>query len=185
MELLVKQLNEQHIEECIWVTPENFALLSETDGLGYGVVPPRGILQKRVDHKGVSFSQFSESQIDSFIMFNSRSTGTHCFGRITTIFVHRRTPEPSNNIIDTWLLVQAFTSLPAPLQEYNPFSRIAMPAIQASLQLWHPTQNVIIRLDEVVAHCAWIMYKPGELHKKLNSPTVALICMDRDQVQSP
>ncbi|KAH9818359.1 hypothetical protein DFH28DRAFT_888421, partial [Melampsora americana] len=179
LNLLVKRLNEQHLEECIWVTPEKFTSLSETSNIGYAPVIPRAMLYKRVEHKGVWFSQFSESQADSFIKFKSRSHGSHNFGRINTIFLHRRAPHPSNNIFNTWLHVQSFPALGSALSNHDPFFRISMPAIQASLRVWQPTEDIIIRLDEVVAHCSWVMYKSGEINEHLDFPTVALLSMER------
>lgn len=173
---LTKRLNKQRQDDCIWVMPEKWALMSKESSLGFSPVAAQGIFYNQVSHLDVNFSTFKASRKDSFIIFNSLQ-GETCFGRIHSIFTHRRSPEPNKSTKDTWLCVQAFRPL-SPSQ-YNPFSRIDAPDVQVEIRLWEKPESVLVRLDEVVAHCAWMMYKPGLIHKSLNVSTVALVSMER------
>lgn len=173
---LTKRLNKQRQDDCIWVMPEKWALMSKESSLGFSPVAAQGIFYNQVSHLDVNFSTFKASRKDSFVIFKSLQ-GDTCFGRIYSIFTHRRIPEPNKIKKDTWLCVQAFRPL-SPSQ-YNPFSRIDAPDVQVEIRLWEKPESVLVRLDEVVAHCAWMMYKPGLIHKSLNVSTVALVSMER------
>lgn len=177
LRLLIKRLNTQALEDCVWVTPARWSAFSKESAFGCAPVTAQANFYNNVTHLEVSFSTFRATQKDSFIMFKSDSTGVSSFGRIHSIFVHRRSPEANKNIVDTWLNVQAFCKLQP--GQYNPFSRINEPNMQVELRQWDDPESVLVRLDEVVAHCAWMIYKPGDIHKSVKVSTVAMVSMDR------
>lgn len=114
---------------------------------------------------------------NSVIEFKSQFTGNISFGPIAKIFTHRRSPEPDNNIINTWLQVQIFP--PVPHRSYNPFASIKEPDVQAHLRMWYTASYEVILLEDVIAHCSWLMYEAGELHKDVHVPTISLVSMSR------
>ncbi|EGG11422.1 uncharacterized protein MELLADRAFT_90925 [Melampsora larici-populina 98AG31] len=87
---LIERLNRHGDDDCVWVTPKEWAAFEKDEELGYAPLPPRAQFYNRYEHKGVSFSIFEKSLNDSFVVFRSRSDEFDSFGRIEKIFVHRR-----------------------------------------------------------------------------------------------
>lgn len=170
-------LNQENNSKCQWVLPHEWCTKSGSETLGLAPLPPRAFFYNQVDHMDVQFSTFTGNPNNSFINFHSNSTKEVMFGRIFSIMVHRWLPKPSQNLMDTWLLVQSFPALPKLM--FNPMSQVHAPDVQVLLRAWGPTTNVVIKLREVTAHCSWIMYKPYELHKKMSISSVALLLMER------
>lgn len=177
LNLITRYLNSKKSDGCTWVLPEEWCKKKSEEWVGSAPIAPRGFFYKQIEHMDVSFSTFTVNPNNIFITFKCGSDGKPMFGRIYSICVHRRSPKTSQNLWDTWVQVQRFPPLPPGV--YNPMSQVNVSDVQAHLYAWGPTEDCIIRLSEVVAHCAWIMYKPLELHKQLNIPTVALVSMER------
>lgn len=177
LDSLTKRLNRQRKEQCTWVMPDIWSMMSKKSSLGYAPVASRVIFYHHIPHLDVNFSAFQASRKDSFIVFKSLNQDKKQFGRIHSIFTHRRSPEPGKFINDTWVCVQVFQPLLS--SHYNPFSRVAAPDVQVELRLWDGPETSLILLDEVVAHCAWIMYGPKSIHKDLNVSTVAMVSLER------
>lgn len=160
--------------------PQYWCLLSKEASMFSAVVPAQAHVFKQFVHNDVAYSTFTQSPKNSFIIFRSRSTDNEEvteFGRIFSIFTHRRASKPSQNILDTWLHVHCFPDLPS--ASYNPFKELETQDVEFHIRAWGPTDDRIISINDVVAHCAWMMYRPGEIHKDLKVPTVALISMER------
>lgn len=176
LKLLVNHLNDTKSERVKWVLPDEWCSMSNREIEGHTPVHGRAFFHKSIENMDVTFCTFTENPNNSFIMFKRR--GALLFGRIFSIFMHRRTPSPtsSQSIMETWLKVQCFPSILK--RAYDPFSSIDS-SVQAHLRAWGPTQDILIKLCDIVAHCAWFMYKPGELHPKIGYPTVGLVCMAR------
>lgn len=175
--LLIRRLNDDKCDNCKWLAPKVWATLSSDDALGFAPVPARACFHKRVEHRGITYSNFESNPNDSFVVFRSRSDTSDCFGRISKIFQHRRSPMFGENIIDTWLQIQCFK--PIPSSSSNPFARVKMPDMNMHLQVWDAPEDRMVRLNEIIAHCSWLMYKPRELNRNLNISTVALVSMIR------
>lgn len=179
LEMIIERLNGQKDEWFQWIMPEDFCLLRNDEAIGVRPLHPRGIFHKQVTYKDVSYSTFSGSQKDSFITFRCENNQVG-FGRIFSIFTHYRLSENSETLSQTLLQVQCFPKLPAILKQFDPFKLIdAPPDTQICLRMWGPTRDCVIKLEEIVAHCAWMMYKPGLIHRQLNIPTVALVSTER------
>lgn len=176
--MLVKRLNNQNSDKCQWLTPEKWAFLSKIDAIGCAPVAPRAFFYKRIRHMDVYFSTFTANPDDCFISFKSSVDKTISFGRIFSIFIHRRCPTPSENLFDTWLQVQKFPLIPTQLNKFNPWAD-SDDDLQAYLRSWGPTEDCLVKLEEVVAHCSWVMYRPHEVHREIGIPTVALQSMER------
>lgn len=179
LEKLAKRLSKEDQETCQWMIPDKLSLLSEEDALAYEPLPPQAFFYKWMMHRDVSYSTFSASQNDSFIEFKTSCTGTQRYGRIFSIFIHHRSPTQSENLLDTWLHVQSFPPIPTSLENFNPFRHTYGFHTQACLRAWGPTEDCIVKLDEVVAHCSWVLFKPGELNLNLKIHTVGLVSMAR------
>lgn len=177
LKLLIHRLNDQKSESCVWVSPDVWSSYSDDDAIGFSPCPARAMFHSHIHHAEVDFSTFRANIKNSVITYKSNSTGIVSFGRISSIFTHRRSPHRDEHLMDTWLQVQNFP--PVPRQTYNPFKQIKEADVQTYLRLWTSTAEEIIRLDEVIAHCAWLMYKPGEIHREVQSSTIALLTMNR------
>lgn len=175
--LLSRYLNAEGEDGCVWMLPDEWAQKEAVDLDGFAPIPPRAFYYKNIEHLEVTFSTFTANPNNSFIQFTAGSPPRKKFGRIYSIFVHRRSPEHGKNIFDTWLHVQTFANLPHGV--YNPFSHVNAPNVQAHMCAWSPTQDLVIRLNDVESHCSWIMYRALELHRELKIPTVALVSMER------
>lgn len=177
MRMLVTRLNGEGDDACKWLIPEKWCLLSKEQALGFAPLQARGYFYKRVSHKNVSYSTFTANPDDSCVMFKTRSSTEYHFGRIFQLFIHRRAPDSSNNKFDTWAHIQKFPLIPKGV--YNPLSKTDTTDVNIHLRAWGPTENDLIRLEEIICHCSWIMYKGTEVHKKLGIPVVALVAMQR------
>lgn len=175
LELLVDYLNKSHREECIWLSPEDWASLSKSDSIGYSPVPARAQFHKRVQHTDGYISTFTQNPDDCIVYFKTPE-GTDCFARVFSIFSHCRAAVTSQNTTDLWLCVQCFPPLPRKLP--NPFNTSDF-EVQCALRMWSPTETKLIKLDEVIAQCAWVMYKPGDLNRHVNVPTIGMVILNR------
>ncbi|KAH9818308.1 hypothetical protein DFH28DRAFT_888639 [Melampsora americana] len=174
LDLLVKRLNGQENHIYKWMKPNELCLLSNIEAMGCAAVQPQVFYHKQVIHDGVAYSTFINNQDDSFVIFKAAKTGTKRFGRIISIFTHCQSAAPNQKVLVTWLHVQSFPPIPAHLKKFNPFHLAQAPDVQAHLCSWAPTEDCLIRIDEILAHCAWVMYRPGEL-RRIDIPTVGLV----------
>jgi hypothetical protein len=179
LKLLIGRLNEEAGESCQWMTPEELCLLSEYEAAGILPVQPWAFFHKRITHMDVSFSTFLESQKDSFVAFRIGAASKISYGRIFSIFTHSRLSKDKKRYSQTWVHVQCFPEVPSRLKKYDPFHLIKAPDAQIHLRAWGPTKDTLVKLEEIIAHCVWMMYRPGLIHKNLDIPTVALVSTDR------
>lgn len=179
LNMLITRLNEEPGETRVWMSPEAFCLLSEDEAVGKSPVQAWGFFHKRVTHLEVGFSTFSSSQKDSFVAFRLGSTKKMGFGRIFSIFTHSTSSRGSLRNSQVWLQVQQFPEIPEKMEQFDPYRLVKTPEAQVFLCAWGPTKDCVTKLQEVVAHCTWMMYRPGLIHKKLDIPTVALVVNDR------
>lgn len=176
LKMLETRLNLQEDQEHQWMVPDELFLLPEDEAMAYVAVQPQASFQNQFIHNGVAYSKFGTSQDDSFVMFKKAQTGKECFGRIFSIFTHRQSPKPGQNVFATWLHIQRFRPIPKRFSKFNPFDHIQAPEVQSQLYAWGATEDQLVRLDEIVSHCTWMMYRPGEICG-IDIPTVALLLM--------
>lgn len=175
--LIMNYLNKENGEGCHWELPDKWCTKTGSQTVGSAPIPPRAFFYKQIEHLDVQFSTFTDNPNNSFIIYKSDLSREVMFGRIYSILVHRRSPKPSQNIVDTWLVVQSFPPIPKTM--FNPMVQVDEPDVQVYLRAWGPTENHVIKLQEVRAHCSWIMYKAYELHKNLSIASLALVSMER------
>lgn len=178
LKMLEKCLNCQNDQEYNWMIPDKLCLLPDEEAMEYVAVQPQAFFHNRVTHNGVTYSKFSASQDDSFVMFKTAQTGKECFGRIFSIFTHRQSPRPGQNVFATWLHIQRFQPMPKRFEKFNPFLQIQAPDVQSHLYAWGSTEDQLVQLEDIIAHCTWMMYRAGEL-RGIDIPTVAVLSMVR------
>lgn len=86
---LTKWLDLQKDKGITWFKPEVWVSMSKNSSLGFAPVTAQAIFHEHIAHMEVSFSKFSASQKDSFIVFRALHQGHNSFGRINSIFSHR------------------------------------------------------------------------------------------------
>ncbi|EGG02330.1 uncharacterized protein MELLADRAFT_110191 [Melampsora larici-populina 98AG31] len=161
-------------EPCVWRRPDEWALLSKSDSIGYSPVAARAQFYKQVEHTDGLISTFTQNPDNCCIYFKD-SKGSDCFARVYSIFSHSRTSVPSGIATDTWLHVQCFPHLPP--THRNPFDLTHPSEVQCALRLWSSTEQKIIKLNEVIAQCVWIMFKPGEMDQNVDVSTIGFIIL--------
>lgn len=178
---LVDRLNTEHAEDHLWIASDDWCDLSEEDSKRYSPVASQATFHGRIQHHGVSFATFTENPNNSVVHVKLARSGTVLFGRITSLFTHQRKTSLGIGCpkIDTWASVQYFS--PVPPRHYNPFSEFSQSqsAMQVHLRLYDPGLPQLIRLEEIVCHCAWLVYEPCEIHEELNLSSIALVSLDR------
>lgn len=175
---LIKYLNAQCLDDCAWISATDWTFLSSTDKKVCAPVRASARFLSYVTYKEVNFSTFSRNKNDSVVQVKSNIGGNFSFGRILSIFVHRRLPVGQKiPIDDTWVILQHF--LPVPPSKPNCFLALGEPDLQAHLRLNMLGEPCIIHLNQIVSHCAWIEYQSCEITHQLDMPTVGLISVDR------
>ncbi|KAI7934600.1 hypothetical protein MJO28_016917 [Puccinia striiformis f. sp. tritici] len=90
---------------------------------------------------------------------------------IDRIFLHSRTPPGLLLQTNTWLALKPLHPVPA---TNNPFAQLDKYAFDVTLRTLQDDPIYIVHSDELLAHCAWLKYRPRELHPKITSETYAL-----------
>lgn len=175
--MLVEYLNNSTEEECIWIRPDHWAALDKSDLIAYAPVPARGQFYKRYKYKDGLVSTFTDNPDNSIIYFKNADGTNNLFGRVFSIFSHLRAPAQSKKTTDIWIHVQSFPLLPR--EHSNPFDSDDNVELKCALRMWGPTENKLIKLNDIIAQCSWIMYKAGEMKKNVDIPTIGMIILDR------
>lgn len=176
LNLLVDYLNNTKKEPCVLRRPDDWALLSKSDSIGCSPVAARAQFYKQVEHTDGLISTFTQNPDNCCIYFKD-SKASDCFARVYSIFSHSRTSLSSGISTDIWLHVQCFPDLPP--THHNPFDLTNQPEVQCALRLWIPTKQKLIKLNEVISQCVWIMFKPEEINQNVNVSTIGLIILKR------
>lgn len=173
---LITHLNTHCVDQCAWISAVDYTFLSSNDKKVCSPVRASAKFLSHIAHKEVNFSIFSRSKNDSVVQVDVN--GAMLFGRVISIFIHRRLPVgKKGSVDDTWVVFLSF--LPVPPSKPNCFLALNEPDLQAHLRLNILSEPTIIHISQIVSHCAWIEYKPGEITHDLNMPTVALMSVDR------
>lgn len=174
---LIKHLNTQFADNCAWISALDWTFLNSREKKVCAPVRASAKFVKHITHKEVTFSIFSRSKNDSVVQVDLGPNGAMSYGRIISIFTHRRIPVGKKDPVDdTWVVFQPF--LPVPPSKPNCFLALDEPDLQAYLRLNILSEPSIIHINQIVSHCAWIEYKAGEITCQLDMPTVALISVD-------
>ncbi|WAQ88805.1 hypothetical protein PtA15_10A225 [Puccinia triticina] len=98
------------------------------------------------------------------------------YGMIKTIFTHLRRAPGSKAVKDTWLAVHPLVTIRC---NPNPFAQLQQyDAVGVALRKVEYDQEHIVLLEEVLAQCAWMTYKPKELVPAIDFETIAVVSLD-------
>lgn len=175
---LIKHMNSQSLDNSAWISAADWTFMSLEEKRVCAPVRASAKFISTVKHKEVTFSTFSHSKNDSVVQVNSGINSTMSFGRIVSIFIHRRLPAGLKKPIDdTWVVIQHF--LPVPPSKPNCFLALNEPDLQAHLRLNMFSEPSIHHINHIVSHCAWVEYRAREITHQLDMPTVGLVSVDR------
>lgn len=161
-----------------WLASDAWSFLSAEEKEHHSPVTSHATLHKSFEHCGVTFSTFEQEPKNSVVHVVEGSTKAVSFGKIVSIFTHKRISTSSIGALsDTWFCVEPFAQVPR--NKPDPFLKLGEPDIQAHLRLARTSKAQVRNLDEIKAHCAWIEYAPHEIADQLNMKTVALISLER------
>lgn len=175
---LVGQLNAQCPSDdgCKWMASSEWSRKTLDQRNGFATVSNRIEPLHHLTENDITYSTFKKNPSNSMIAAKLRS-GEMVFGRIDQIFKHRRVNLKKEFIIDSWLVIEPLP--PAPPFSDNPFAQLSQYDVQLHLRLDRAQSPQLLRLQQVVANCAWISYASGALSEKFKGKTVALIVLDR------
>ncbi|WAQ90905.1 hypothetical protein PtA15_13A305 [Puccinia triticina] len=178
-EKLVNLLNAKEGPER-WALPSLWVRMGSAEQSRTTPLPSRCHSHKHFYHQGVTFSTWIANGKNSVVLLKSELPIQLRFARIESIFTHQRPIPDGKDIIETWLMVKPFP--PLPQADDNPFNRLKDFEMQATVRLPVDVDNEghLINIQDVVAHCAWVEYKSGELAPNLKTPTVAMVSVDRE-----
>lgn len=121
----------------------------------------------------VHFSTFRENPSNSVVALQA-GCAPH-YGIIEKIFRHHRTLGNGTIMADTWLILQPLV----PCSFSSPFAGIPKFDLQVQLRTFESRTLYVNHTREVLAHCAWIKYKPGEILTSIKTECIALVSLDR------
>lgn len=174
--LLVEKLNKTPGNDTVWLSAE--AWCKRGDSRYYGSVSSQCEQMKKMIIEGLTYAVASENPKNSVIAFvEPLGTSRLCFAQIEHIFSHRRVSPRGESTIETFLFVREYPSLDA--CDADCFQRVNCLELQSHVCLESPSTLRLIRPAQVVAHCAWVIYKSREFHPSITRNTIALVNLDR------
>lgn len=173
--LLVDKLNEDTSDACGWLSSD--AWCERNDRRYFGSVSSQCEQKKQITIGGVSYAVVSRNPNNSVIAFKDPLIGSaSCFGQIQKIFSHHRVSPRGVKTAETFMAVNMFPVIEG--HNIDCFKKLNAPDLQGHLRLETPSILKLIRLSQVVAHCAWVIYKSREIHPNISQNTIALVNLD-------
>ncbi|KAI7933547.1 hypothetical protein MJO28_017604 [Puccinia striiformis f. sp. tritici] len=173
---LIDYLNAKSDDES-WALASEWTCLSDVDKKKTQPLPSQYQAHRHFYHNNVYFSTMKDNPNNSVISIDTQFPKLIHFAQIETIFTHRRTTN-KGQLMDTWLKVKPFAPLPSTIRDV--FAQLDQPHLQLHLRLPVSDEEYIINIKDIVAHCAWIEYKAGELVSSIRIPTTAMVVLDRE-----
>ncbi len=121
----------------------------------------------RVDHQGVTFGKAPRGTRNSFVLFPTVVGGERrvVAGQISEIFYHTRRVDDATTVTEPFLLVSQFRTLSEAHRELDPF--LKFPDVPSWLCYHeHTPDRHLIRLEDIVSHCATFVYTPTDIGKE-------------------
>ncbi|WAR56382.1 hypothetical protein PtB15_7B230 [Puccinia triticina] len=167
---LIHKINDKFpLYGNVWITSTDYSAKEVTDRSNYTPVTSRANFLKHHSIRSEVYSTFHVSQNNSIVRLKDLSKAT-C--RIDSIFRHARIGPDDEIYKDVFFAIKPLKAVP-PITS-NPFRQLADYEMQVSLQMFHPeTHAMVIHESEILSHCAWIKFKPGEISHDISFETIA------------
>ncbi|KAI0694480.1 hypothetical protein C8T65DRAFT_585017 [Cerioporus squamosus] len=130
-------------------------------------LPPMVESVDRVDHKGVTFSGAPRGMRNSFVLFPRVVAGERqvVAGQISEIFFHTRRVDDDTTVTEPFLLIDQFKTLSEAHRKFDPY--LKFPDVPSWLCYnEHSPEQHILRLEDIISHCATYVYTPAEIGKE-------------------
>ncbi|WAQ81340.1 hypothetical protein PtA15_1A680 [Puccinia triticina] len=177
LEALIRRLNK--LFPCStgapWIPSDKWAEKRKAKSSKFLLVTPRIEKLSSCSINNVSFSTLRKNPNNCVIALKA-GCAPH-YGIIEDIFQHWRTMGNGTSRSDTWLVIQPLM----PCNFSNPFAGIPKSKFELQLELrMLRTETLYVKhTQEVLAHCAWIKYKAGEILPSIKQDCIALVTLDR------
>ncbi|POW21863.1 hypothetical protein PSHT_01968 [Puccinia striiformis] len=159
-----------------WLSSDRWQKLNQKDRLKFALVNSKVNQLENLTFDEVVFSTEESNKNNCVVSLKPNTLATH--GIIHGIFKHSRVTPNKVHLTDTWLIIKPLSPVSSTIDQ--PFAQLGSYNIGLSLRkIEKNTTKCILHIDEVLAHCAWIKYKSGELTHKIDYNCMALVCLDR------
>lgn len=176
-QLLTQKLNEDSAHAAVWLSAE--AWCEHKDRKYLGCVSSQCEQLKQLNLGDVCYAVVSRNPNNSVIAFRDRLvTSEMLFGQIQQIFLHHRVSPSKEKTAETFFIVRTFSTIDG--HNLDCFKKLDVPDLQGHLCFESLSTLKVIRFSQVVSHCAWVIYKPQELHPKISQTTIAMVNLDRN-----
>ncbi|KAH9459083.1 hypothetical protein Pst134EA_019234 [Puccinia striiformis f. sp. tritici] len=126
----------------------------------------------------VVYSNMKTNKSNCVVELKSNSPAK--YGMIKMIFTHLRTPPGLHPVSSTWLAVHPLIPVPS---NTNPFAQLKKyDSLGVALRRVEYSQEHIVLLDDVLAQCAWMTYKPEELGPGMAFETTAIVSLNPEHL---
>ena len=171
---LVDQLNNRFpLPNKKWIASDSWSKLRPSVSKNF--VPVNAKVEQLKDFKvdDVVFSTFKANNKNSAIALKPNAPVK--YGFIQSVFRHTRSA-PGLYLTNTWLVVQPLVPVSS---VNNPFNQLTNYPINVALRQLKDDEKYVIPVDDILAHCAWLTYKPRTISDTIDFETVAVVCIDR------
>ncbi|EHS62628.1 uncharacterized protein PGTG_22603 [Puccinia graminis f. sp. tritici CRL 75-36-700-3] len=175
LKALIKRLNE--LFPCptgaLWIPSDEWEKKRKAESTKFLAVNPCVEKLSSCLINKVRFSTFRENPNNSVIALQAGCAPQ--YGIIEDIISHWRTLGNGTSKTNTWLVIQPLV----PCNFSSPFAGITKQFdLQVELRMPHTETLYINHTEEVLAHCAWIKYKAGEILPSIKKECIALVSLD-------
>ncbi|POV95567.1 hypothetical protein PSHT_15608 [Puccinia striiformis] len=175
---LIEKLNDQFsLPGKEWVSSTEFCQKDLEDRLIFSPTSSQVILLKNHPILDVNYSTHIVNKNNSVVALKPGLKAA--YGQIESIFKHSRGISSGSIQSDVFFLLKPL--MPVPMGKGNPYSHLSQNyEMRLSLRIADTEEPCILfHENEILCHCAWIKYNPGELSTEINFETLALVVLDR------
>ncbi|KAI7948522.1 hypothetical protein MJO29_010187 [Puccinia striiformis f. sp. tritici] len=173
---LIERLNQiAPLKGANWIASNEWATsLSNTNA----PVTSRVQAYSNLKQGDVVYSNMKTNKSNCVVELKSNSPAK--YGMIKMIFTHLRTPPGLHPVSSTWLAVHPLIPVPS---NTNPFAQLKKyDSLGVALRRVEYSQEHIVLLDDVLAQCAWMTYKPEELGPGMAFETTAIVSLNPEHL---
>ncbi len=142
-----------------WTPPEFTSFYAHVDDSRPRISPYVHHVQT-ISHLGLTFGTRQHSKRNSFIMFTHPDTAVKTAGQIADIVLHARV-ENNRRVVAAFVVVDVYADLTSIHARADPYR--AFTALDTRLYYNYFQSQVLIKLDDVVAHFAALNYTPAAI----------------------
>ncbi|KAI7953318.1 hypothetical protein MJO28_005865 [Puccinia striiformis f. sp. tritici] len=178
LQILVKRLND--LFPCptgaTWLSSDAWAKKRKAEASKFLSVASRIKTLSSCVINEVRFSTYKENPSNSVIVLQPGCAPQYSI--IEQIFQHWRTLGNGTSTADIWLVTRPLLPCSFP----NPFAGLQDFEVGVELRTFQTDETDTLYINhtqEVLAHCAWIKYRPSEIIRHIKKECIALVSLER------